>query len=337
MKVRLLSIMLLLTAFVTQINAQTTIERTSCSSLKVEFLSTSYCVNCFDCSSVFAPISLVPEIELFRNGNFYQRKTGTTASFSSLPSGSYTARARYPIANTPLTQCVRVDLAVMGLIGTMVSGSYTEPVVIGPPVVDAFLIDFDGEHYNNVFCSGYISDDIYLVGNNTTGEDRYFISITGDYGTHTAWNGKWFQGEIGVVELRNEVWRVNHPSWNFWPGEYTVYIYARQNGCSFWDDQEITFTVVNDGSCRLANEEEKVDVIVSPNPTSEEIRLNNLSVSFDENIPYTIHDLSGKQVLSGSLLSPTEPIQVSDLPNGMYFVKVATEDKLITKKFMVTK
>jgi hypothetical protein len=67
---------------------------------------------------------------------------------------------------------------------------------------------------------------------------------------------------------------------------------------------------------------------IYPNPTS-----NQLSIDTELNInELSIIDITGKIIMETK--ENTNTINVTDLPSGVYFIKLITDEKLITKKFV---
>lgn len=69
-----------------------------------------------------------------------------------------------------------------------------------------------------------------------------------------------------------------------------------------------------------------------PNPAQDLINITNAK---DANIQ--IFDVLGKAVLSKVAISNNEGIQVSNLQSGVYFIKIAKEGKMTTKKFIISR
>jgi len=82
-----------------------------------------------------------------------------------------------------------------------------------------------------------------------------------------------------------------------------------------------TWTVVNS-----IQKEEKNDLIY-PNPTSNILNLNNL-----QNANIKIFDLCGKMLMN--INNTDSKIDVSNLNNGIYLIKIETQSGIITKKFI---
>jgi len=72
-------------------------------------------------------------------------------------------------------------------------------------------------------------------------------------------------------------------------------------------------------------------ILIYPNPVKDELRIVG-DVPFD-NLPFTIYNLSGSQIVNGQWLNG-QSINVSALPQGVYFVKITTDKGIVTKKFV---
>ena len=67
---------------------------------------------------------------------------------------------------------------------------------------------------------------------------------------------------------------------------------------------------------------------VFPNPTTD-----RLTVKWEgaNNVPFAVYNMEGKRVMEGSL-SDNSQVEVSDLANGLYFLKTATSETYFLKK-----
>ena len=110
-------------------------------------------------------------------------------------------------------------------------------------------------------------------------------------------------------------------------------------------DGTITVQVLNDsgvenGDVTLAfacvslstHENERLDLIIYPNPTSENIyiRSNN---SFD----YELFNMLGQRIKSGNLLEGNNEINLKNYSEGIYFINFSWENKRYTKKIVIKK
>ena len=70
---------------------------------------------------------------------------------------------------------------------------------------------------------------------------------------------------------------------------------------------------------------------IYPNPVKEVLRIVG-DVPFD-NLPFTIYNLAGSQIVNGQWLNG-QSINVSHLASGIYFLKLETDEGIITKKII---
>lgn len=78
------------------------------------------------------------------------------------------------------------------------------------------------------------------------------------------------------------------------------------------------------------NEEDfSLSFYTNPVSTTLDFELNR-----DSFIRYSIYDLSGKSILSGSSDSRRNSIELSELENGIYFIQLSDKKNIITKKFI---
>lgn len=86
----------------------------------------------------------------------------------------------------------------------------------------------------------------------------------------------------------------------------------------------------------LTDGTEEVSILsIYPNPAGHEITvvLNDALI----NTPYTIRDLSGKEVIAGTVKTVQEIIDLSNLANGQYIFAIQTENGVFTEKISVLK
>lgn len=86
-----------------------------------------------------------------------------------------------------------------------------------------------------------------------------------------------------------------------------------------------------EGTNTLSNpSSEKTDLILYPNPTKS---ILNLNATYDlSNTIYSVFDMSGRRVLNAKLNSNS--IDVSDLATGNYLLRIFTQDKISTQRFI---
>ena len=77
--------------------------------------------------------------------------------------------------------------------------------------------------------------------------------------------------------------------------------------------------------------EEDLSLSFYSNPVSTTLDFELNTGSF---ISYSIYDMSGKSILSGSTDSRRTSIELSELDNGIYFLQLSDNKNIITKKFI---
>ncbi len=94
---------------------------------------------------------------------------------------------------------------------------------------------------------------------------------------------------------------------------------TNQNNCSAIDTCIVTFE-----DCTFVLENEIGNIKVYPNPAKDflYIDLENENIEFDK---INFYDISGKVVLSSSLRGTKQSIDISDLENGIYYVRVGKQ------------
>lgn len=78
------------------------------------------------------------------------------------------------------------------------------------------------------------------------------------------------------------------------------------------------------------DKEEKADLIAYPNPTSGLVSIKNAAA-----MDITVYNVTGSQVLKAE--KNVSQIDLSDLPDGIYFLKFNTQTEVYTKKFVLIK
>ncbi|NOQ76068.1 MAG: T9SS type A sorting domain-containing protein [Crocinitomix sp.] len=110
-------------------------------------------------------------------------------------------------------------------------------------------------------------------------------------------------------------------------GEYAV-IVTIDGGCS---DTTACFVFGFDNIDELSN----LSVVLYPNPTQGIVNVKLGALNGQAMI--TVLDLKGSIVYQKSTATLTEQIDLSAVENGIYFIQVATENAVITKKITVSK
>ena len=93
------------------------------------------------------------------------------------------------------------------------------------------------------------------------------------------------------------------------------------------------YTYIEDLNAGIENENQNKMFSVFPNPSTDilNIKLNNT-----EAYEMSVLDITGKQMLTEIIRSQTEVyrLDISELPQGVYFIHLKSEHKLLTKQFV---
>lgn len=88
----------------------------------------------------------------------------------------------------------------------------------------------------------------------------------------------------------------------------------------------------------LAEIDENVIIELFPNPTSDQLNFRIASTNFSTIYVGAIYDKSGRMIDYGEIVAgEVYSYDASVLPNGVYFLKITSSDKVFTNKFVVSK
>jgi hypothetical protein len=132
--------------------------------------------------------------------------------------------------------------------------------------------------------------------------------------------------------------RGNFNPYTYVAGTYTVrargYSQSRAQGTVLYDE---TFTFTIDGTCRLSEITSKWNMSIYPNPAQNKFNLNLENLGSGK-VQIGLYNTSGALVRAESIEatsgSLTHAINIQDLPNGLYIVKVSNDQQTITGKVM---
>jgi len=120
------------------------------------------------------------------------------------------------------------------------------------------------------------------------------------------------------------VWTINDLA----PGQYFWSVQAVDNGflgSAFAPKQTFTVNAVG------MEERKGFSVSISPNPVHD-LLMVNLTTNGDYRL--TVTDLSGKSILEKKFSRQTETLDVSGLPKGIYIIRICSEEKMLSAKFV---
>ena len=88
------------------------------------------------------------------------------------------------------------------------------------------------------------------------------------------------------------------------------------------------------GFVGLAEAERSLGWVIYPNPVAYELTIGLLSGAIDDQYEVTIVDALGKIVTTDIIESTQKTISVSDLPSGVYTVRLSGNSTTETKRFI---
>jgi|GEM_PF-1431254 len=213
--------------------------------------------------------------------------------------------------------------------GNVINNIFIDEVFDSLPCPEIFDADCDGD--NDIF----ISDPLYGAPNFGGGR-MYFHENNGTptSGTIPDINTTGITGQYGFVEILNNDLRCDWVIMRFVDylnnGCPVAISYNPCNDEFFYYDRECytcdTVLSVTDFEDGLREE----DIILYPNPSNNFIKIESIQNKQLDRIE--IYGVSG--VLIQSVTNTNNPINVSQLSTGVYFVKVFYQGSFITKKFI---
>ncbi|TAK45385.1 MAG: T9SS type A sorting domain-containing protein [Saprospiraceae bacterium] len=267
-------------------------------------------------------------------------------TFSNLRHGTYRVRILSPIAVTS-TSCANGYISVysylgqfLGYVGNYDYGGetgtfYSNQVVVGnttPADISYSFIDIPETGSELTYDYGEI---VKINAETCINYNYWWAAIFEDGPTYHRYKSNgWTHGTVPNNEFNlSNLWN----TWNFETyHSYTVQFVVENNECKnsqYWNNLDRTFFICPAGSgCRFGIDER--EIIVSPNPASSTILLQNFEPDLDRDYRMVFADLMGKVVKRVSLTS--SEVDISDLQNGMFVVTVQREGKQIfTSKLVV--
>ena len=209
--------------------------------------------------------------------------------------------------NTYYTRISSIDLIRGNEL--YITGEYTSKADLDPGP-DSIIVETDNQ------------TDIFISKFNTNGDLKWSYALPGQgyegaEGIHVSTeNSKFFLTGSLVQTLDCD------PS----SEEYTLNSYGSSDifyAC-YSEDNVLTVT---DGPSFVG---EPLDVIVAPNPTPGKVKIS----SDDEIHSIMIEGMDGKIIRSFTMPGYGSEVNLTDLPSGMYFITLMTENKSVTRKII---
>ncbi|MBC7778159.1 MAG: T9SS type A sorting domain-containing protein [Phycisphaerae bacterium] len=264
------------------------------------------------------------------------------------PHGVYRVRINVPVPDYNVCEggeplrCYNPNGQFVGYWGKWGPNEYTNEVLLGKTVASDnsyFFVDGGGGDANP-----FAFDYLEIAQINTSAcknYDQWWVAIIEQGGqSRYASNGWEFSpvGNGGIFNLTN-LWKDGHSNWEFDPlMTYTVQFVVENHAClngQGWNVNNQNYFICPFGSgCRF-DEGVGLEAAISPNPTSNTLRLTNFTPTAAQEYQLTITDLSGRTVKSVQSWV-NEDMDVSDLPQGMYILNLTSNGTpLFSDQFIV--
>ncbi len=180
-----------------------------------------------------------------------------------------------------------------------ITGTYFDTVSIGSGCDTTIQYD--------ITISGAVDDSVYRVGGRITSYDTWA-------------DHQWIRCDSNNLPIAGETNRfIDVTS----PGDYAV-IVTRGSCIDTSDCVSINPSSISENSINN-------DFEIYPNPTTAELNINNMEDRIITNI--TLIDVSGKMVMNTRSLG-NSTLNVQSLENGVYFIKIETENGTALKRFV---
>jgi len=173
--------------------------------------------------------------------------------------------------------------------------------------------------------NGNISDTIKITVTNRANGSLSFQSATFT-DAHTIFND--FNSSRKLEGAEDYTFSVIHsPGYS---GEDSTKISLESNGGKL----EISIVFKN-GIIQEVETTELEEISIYPNPTQGKLYFKNITASLIEDI--SVSNIAGKVVLKETSVWSNDGINVSGLPNEIYIIRIKTDQRIVSKKFVLKK
>jgi len=145
------------------------------------------------------------------------------------------------------------------------------------------------------------------------------LSFTSTSTDATGW--KWFFGDTDFFPYIVGDTTENPTHTYMATGTYTVYLIVTNECGSDTTSQTVTITTLNANLVGLNQ------VNIYPNPAHDYIMIE---MSNTQNTKIEMYDITGKCILSQTLLNENSKIDIADFTNGFYWLKIKTNENINT-------
>ncbi|MBC7778160.1 MAG: T9SS type A sorting domain-containing protein [Phycisphaerae bacterium] len=216
---------------------------------------------------------------------------------------------------------------------------FTNTVIVGKTVASDNVFSFVDSDGHDSAPNGFDYQEIVKIdASGSKNYDQWWLAVL-DVASGAAQSIGWQFTPAGMVNLNN-VWNLPpHEEWEFWPyHSYEVRFVVENSKCQNgdgWNEQsQVFFSCPTGWGCRF-DMGAKPELTISPNPTSNTLRLTNFMPTAAQEYQLTITDLAGRTVKTVQSWV-NEDTDVSDLPQGMYILNLTSNDTaLFSDKFVV--
>jgi hypothetical protein len=299
----------------------------------LEESSGTWCQYCPAAATVIASIKALPRtaIAVFHRLDIYSTTEGDNYFFAYFPGTIFTPGAmfnmtengRYSInsnSNAWLQEMNDRANSISPAQLTITPTYNTSTRQLNVNVTANFKYSETSEYYTNV----------YIVENGVVGTQ---VNASNPY-IHNNIVRKMLGGSIGTggvipntpvinTDYTNSYSFIIPTTWNVNNLELIGLVY-RKDG--------LTKNTLNSGKYSFAQLLSNTDFTISPNPAHDFIAINDIALKIGNKV--SIFDINGQLLLSKELITESDEINISELPIGMYFIKVTTDTGVLTKKFM---
>jgi rhodanese-related sulfurtransferase len=177
----------------------------------------------------------------------------------------------------------------------------------------------------NEILNGNSSDTIKITVTNRANGSLSFQSATFT-DAHTIFND--FNSNRKLEGAEDYTFSVIHsPGYS---GDDSTKISLESNGGKL----EISIVFKN-GIIQGVEKTELEEISIYPNPTKGRLYFKNITASLIEDI--SVINIAGKIVLNETSVWGNDGIDVSGLPNGIYIIRIKTDQRIVSKKFVLKK
>ena len=189
-------------------------------------------------------------------------------------------------------------------------------------------ITFMSYEETNYFMFDFVGSNILLDETNqsfTIIEDTFYMTFGGNHGTLAA-------SRVTIPFLYSTDYDSNSNTSTYTFKHPFTYNFSYEDDLIFLDITNSEGNVATFWATSLSNENfNEAYFSVFPNPVVNELNIETNQISIQQ---ISIYNLNGKQVLVDVNYLKNQPIDVSSLSKGLYFLKIEMEKRSVTKKFI---